>query len=188
MRHAMNEKDNQVSVGVIEAEADNPTREVGPVCGATIVPDMHSYDDLPDEVIDRAKMSILDSLGCAIGGSTLEPAGIILSFLTELKGKPESTLIPKGPKVPTIHAAYANSYLANLMDFDDTGRGHPGACIIPPALAVAERIGASGRELINAVTLAYEVHARIADAITPSTQRDKQVRGVATHETFGAIL
>lgn len=145
-----------------------------------------SYDDLSDEVVNKAKMAILDSLGCAIGGSTLEPAGIFLDFFTELEGKPEATLIPKGPKVPAINATYANAQLANLMDFDDTLRGHPGACLVPPALAVAERIGASGRELINAVTLAYEVQTRIAEAITASPQRDKQVRGVATHEIFAA--
>ena len=145
-----------------------------------------SYDDLPGEVINKAKMCILDSLGCVTGGSTLEPGEIVLDLLTEMQGKPESTIIPKGPKVPTIHAAYVNSSLANLVEFDDVGRGHAGSGTVPPALAVAEKVGASGRELIKAVVLAYEVNARIADAIKPSPQRDKQVRGMGTHLTFAA--
>ena len=59
-----------------------------------------SYDDLPDEVINKAKMCILDSLGCATGGSTLEPGKILLGLITEMQGKPESTIIPKGQRYP----------------------------------------------------------------------------------------
>lgn len=146
------------------------------------------FDDLPNDVIDKAKMCVLDSLGCALGGTTLEAGRILLNFVAEVGGKPESTLLPRGPKVPAVSAAYANSHLANLMDFDDTLKGHPGACIIPPALAVAEKLGSSGRELINAVVLGYEVGMRILNAIIPSHERlAKAPRGPGTRHIYGAV-
>ncbi len=146
------------------------------------------FDDLPDDVIDKAKMCVLDSLGCALGGTTLKAGRILSNLMAEVGGNPESTLLPRGPKVPAVSAAYANSHMANLMDFDDTLKGHPGACIIPPALALAEKLGSSGRELINAVVLGYEVGMRILNAVRPSNERmQKAPQGPGTRHIFGAV-
>ncbi len=54
------------------------------------------FDYLPHDVTEQAKLCILDALGCAIGGSTFEPGRIVLKLMTEIGGKPESTLIPSG--------------------------------------------------------------------------------------------
>jgi 2-methylcitrate dehydratase PrpD len=83
-----------------------------------------------------------------------------------------------------------NAQLTNTLDFDDTlvevGPGHPGATVIPAAMALAEREGASGKTLITAVILGYDAYSRIAVAGKPSFERSKQVRGMATWQVHGA--
>ena len=133
-----------------------------------------NYEDLPSSVIRAAKDLILDSWGCTIGGATLTPGRIVIELFEELGGVPEATVWATGKRLPCLHATYINAYLANLLDFDDTysgGAGHPGATVVPPALALAEKVHASGRELLNAVVLGYEVSIRIGVAIKPSPQR-----------------
>lgn len=149
------------------------------------------FEDIPKAVCEDAKDYILDSIGCMIGGSVLEPGKIIVDFFTGLGGYPESSILATGTKLPCIHAAYVNSYLANLLDLDDSSNtppGHPGATIICPGLALAEKIRASVRDFITAVVTAYEVWSRIALAISSSPERTAKVRGFGTHQIFGAAV
>ncbi len=149
------------------------------------------YQDIPGAVREKAKILILDSLGCSIGGSMLNPGKMILRFFESLGGTPESTVHATGKRIPCIHAAYVNSALANMIDMDDTlidkGIGHPGATVVLPGLAVAERVGADGKALINAVVLGYEVSVRILNALAPTPERRSQVWGMATFQIFGAL-
>ena len=147
-----------------------------------------TYDDLPSEIKEQARLYILDSIGCSIGGSVVAPGKIIINAFQGINGSPESTILPTGKKVPCIHASYVNSYLANILDFDDTftAVGHPGSSIIPSALAVAEMVETTGKELINAVVLGYESAIRIGLGIEPSPERFKKVWGMGSHHIFGA--
>jgi len=150
-----------------------------------------TFEDIPENVVEEAKDCILDSLGCAVGGATLQPGKVIIDFFTDLGGHPEASVLATGKKLPCIHTAYVNSYLANLLDFDDTSTrplAHPGATIIPPGLALAEKIGASGRDLITAIVIAYEAWGRIAQAIASSPERQAKVWGMSTHQIFGAAI
>ena len=148
------------------------------------------YEDIPDEVREKVKILIMDSLGCTIGGSMLNPGKMIINFFEDLGGKPEATVYATGERMPCMHTAYVNSTLCNMLDMDDTlidkGIGHPGATVVPPALAVAEKIGANGREIINAVLLGYDVSLRILNAMAPTPERRRQVWGLATFQIFGA--
>ena len=149
------------------------------------------YEDIAAEVREKVKILILDSLGCSIGGSMLKPGKMILHFFEGLDGTPESTVYATGKRIPCIHAAYVNSTLSNMLDMDDTlidkGIGHPGATVVPPALAVAEKTGAGGREVINAVLLGYDVSLRILNGLAPTPERRRQVWGLATFQIFGAV-
>ncbi len=78
------------------------------------------FEDISENVLEDAKDYILDSLGCVIGGAKLQPAKVIIGLFTELGGHPEASILATGKKLPCIHTAYVNSYLANLLDFDDT--------------------------------------------------------------------
>lgn len=147
------------------------------------------YDRVPREVTEAAKIYILDNVGCIIGGTQLGPSRIVIDLFREWGGADEAAVFGTDLRLPMPHAAYVKAYLANALDFDDTylRRGHPGSSIIPAALAVAQRVGATGSELIQAVILGYEVSLRIGGAIIPTPQRFKQVWGLSTWGIFGAI-
>ncbi len=145
------------------------------------------YQDLPKEAVTKAKTLILDSLGCALGGCKTEIATSILGAIADSHGG-EATLIGGDRKYPCRDAAFANATLINALDFDDDNWvGHPSATILPAAMAVAERVGASGRDLLTSFVLAFEVVTRIGWAIWPSKARYDKVWGVGTHQVFGAV-
>ena len=91
-------------------------------------------------------------------------------------------------------AAYQNGIQANALDYDDAfendgkGMGHPGSTIIPTAIAVGEKVCASGEEILSAIVAGYEVTNRIIQAIQPTPKRHKQVWGVAVHQSFGSAI
>src|SRR5688500_11964970 len=126
------------------------------------------YEALPPALVDMLKQCVLDTLGVAIGASTLAPeAAILAEYVNALGGKPEATLLGFGGKAPAPAAAFVNGSLGHMLDYDDMGEsGHPGIVTIPVALALAEKLGGvSGRELIAAVAAGMDVMTRIRRAI-----------------------
>jgi 2-methylcitrate dehydratase PrpD len=127
------------------------------------------FDDLPSDVREKAKDLILDSVGCALGATQTREGQETISLAKFLLGKPESTVIGGGVRVSQEKCALVNTQLANLLDFDDTwdvySPGHPGCVTIPPALAVGEAVHASGRDLLTAIVLGYEIDMRIGHAL-----------------------
>ena len=125
------------------------------------------YEDLPEPVVRMAKRLILDTFGNAIGGFASGGAKLALAAKRELGGTPESSVFVTGHKTSCTSAAFCNAILASALEADDTclTLGHHGQCSIMPAVAVGERVGASGRDLITAVALAYELGARVASAM-----------------------
>ena len=150
------------------------------------------FENYPDEVVEKAKTLILDSIGCALGGSKSAIGQSILPPFSQMGGSAEATLIGGNKKVPAVNAAFVNGTNANALDFDDTflsdAIGHPGSSTIPAALAVGEWRGASGKEIINAIITAYEVGNRIGLAIQPTKERLKNVWGFGTWQTFCAAI
>jgi 2-methylcitrate dehydratase PrpD len=126
------------------------------------------YDALPSALVDMLKQCVLDTLGVAIGASTLAPeAAVLAEYVNDLGGKPEATLLGFGGKAPAPWTAFVNGSLGHMLDYDDLGEsGHPSIVTIPVALAVAEKLGGvSGRELIAAVAAGTDVMTRISRAI-----------------------
>ena len=127
------------------------------------------FGDFPAQVIVKAKELILDSVGCALGATQTQTGKTYVKLAAALGGPAEATVIGGRAKVSHPRAAFVNSHLANLLDFDDTHDvyppGHPGCLIIPSALAVAEVVGASGKELLTSVVLGYEVTLRLGRAL-----------------------
>ena len=148
------------------------------------------YEDIPPEVIKKAKRCILDSLGCAIGGYDTWIGKTIISSVKEFTGPPHSTIMGDGSKVAPHQAAFANTALANMLDFDDTseGIGHPGNTAIPASLAVGEFVKASGRDFLLAVVLAYEVSTRIGYGIKPTPAKGKFIFIAPCWEVFNAAV
>ncbi|MBW2059557.1 MAG: MmgE/PrpD family protein [Deltaproteobacteria bacterium] len=149
-----------------------------------------SFEDYPARVVEKAKLFVLDSIGCMFGGCQTGLGRAIMTPVKNMGGSEEATIVGGGLKVPTIQAAFVNGTTANALDYDDTlfGIGHPGASIIPAALAMGEWKKASGKEVINAILIGYDVADRIGKAIQPSYERLQKVWGVGTWQTFGAVV
>ena len=122
-----------------------------------------SYDSLPPGVAHDTKRIILDALGCALGGYSMAESRVTIDVVQASGGEPESTVVGSGRKLPAPWAAYANAKLGNLMDMDDVfyNIGHQSPVVMFPALAVAERVGATGKELIAACAVGFDVASRV---------------------------
>ena len=122
------------------------------------------FEDLPPEVVEKAKLHCLDALGIALASSRLDFGRAIHAAVQAWGGTPESTLIGFGGKVPAPSAALLNGSLIHGLDYDDTHLGaiiHVSTVVVPAALAVAEAVHASGRDLITALVAGNEVDIRI---------------------------
>lgn len=129
------------------------------------------YEDLPQEVVEATKRSILDTLGVMLAATTTgDGCQQVVEVVREFGGTPESTVLGFGDRVPCYLAALANGAFCHPLDYDDThdtAACHPTAETLPAALAVAERIGgASGRDLIATVALCNDLVSRLGLALT----------------------
>lgn len=118
---------------------------------------------LPEAALRQSYRLLLDTLGVAIGAVELPPARSLLAEIQSWGGTPEAAILASDHRTSAVQAAYANAYLANVLDADETllNHAHIATAIVAGALAVAERIGASGRDLLDAIAVGYEVAARI---------------------------
>lgn len=148
-----------------------------------------NFDDLPEEVVRRAKVSLVDLMGVMLAGSDMPFPKAARDYLVSLAGKPQATMIrTDGGKFPAPTAALANGICSHALDMDDGhryGALHPGTAVIPAALASAEAIGADGKRLIAAVVAGFEVIIRVARAINPS-HLTRGFHTTGTAGTFGA--
>ncbi|KON29656.1 hypothetical protein AC482_05940 [miscellaneous Crenarchaeota group-15 archaeon DG-45] len=145
------------------------------------------FEDLPSEVVDKAKECLLDWTGSALAGSRLRPSVIVAGLVEALGGAPESTVVNSVRKTSCVNAALANGVMSHILELDDVHRAsilHPAAPIIPAALALAEREGADGRALIAAVVAGYEAGIRLGEAAGISHYRFWHSTG--TCGAFGA--
>ena len=128
-----------------------------------------TFDDLPDKVIHEVKRNLLDTIGCALGGLATDIGFEALTFARMLGGRPESTILGTGEKTSCILASYANSRMANALDADETFPipTHFANATMGAGLAIGERNGTSGRELITAYAVGYELASRIGIGMRP---------------------
>src|SRR5919199_1034090 len=125
------------------------------------------YEDLPPEAVHEAKRRLLDTLGCAMGAFASEPATIARTLAQTVSSTFPATVIGTGHCSSPEMAAFANGVLFRYLDYNDTylskEPAHP-SDNLAAVLAVAEPQSASGRDIITATVLAYEVQCRLCDA------------------------
>jgi len=131
-----------------------------------------SYEQLPSGAIAQAKKSILDYLGTAVYGSSTQLGRIIIEFTREQGGNPQARVIGTNIRTASTHAAFANGASGHAEDFDDLGGvgGHPATVLTPTVLALAEEFNLSGREVLTAWVVGYEVGTRLSTNL--HTERD----------------
>ena len=148
-----------------------------------------SYKDIPREVVAHIKLCLVDSLGCALFGSTLPWGKMITSFAKEM-GKGKGALIwGDGAEVPSTSAPLANGTLIHSFEMDDLHRVgviHPGAEAIPAADALVRGGGeVDGKRFLTALVAGYEVGCRVA-MTGGASQLRRGFHPSATSGTFAA--
>lgn len=143
------------------------------------------FEDIPQEAIHLCKRLFMDCIGAALA-AVVEPIGKIMNeFTQEVGGTSEARLIGTGLITSLPNAAYANGTLAHAISFDDTAPSHPSVTIIPVLLALGEKYHLSGKELLAAQTLGYEVFQKFNSV----TKEAWEIRQRGWHPTgfFGAV-
>lgn len=126
---------------------------------------------LPDGARHHAKRCVIDWFAATVPGGVLAPATLLAAALAEDLDRSRATLVPGGRKATARTAALINGAASHTVEFDDIyreGLYHPGAPVIPAALAIAEAEGASGERFLRGVIAGYEVSNRIAAAVNPA--------------------
>ncbi len=124
--------------------------------------------ELPAEVVVRTKLHVLDTLAAIVSGSRLKAGELAARYVDSLGGKAQATVIGTGIVTTTVNAAFANAMAAHADETDDTnpiGPVHLGCSALPAALATGELAGRTGRDLLRAVTLGYDIGARVVSAL-----------------------
>jgi len=156
------------------------------------------YADLPPEVLELSKKSILDGFGLALAGSVSEHRHAVLAYLEALGSNGQASVIGTGLKSAPRFTAFANGVWIHADDFDDTQLAvakdrvyglltHPTVPVLPPAFALCELGRRSGKDLLLAYNVAVEVECKIAEAIAPRHYGDG-FHSTGTSGSFGSAV
>ncbi|NLT95173.1 MAG: MmgE/PrpD family protein [Clostridia bacterium] len=146
-----------------------------------------NFNDFSPEIILKAKMCLLDWLGCAIAGANHENCKSLIEIALQNGGREEATIIGIGKKVPVLWATFANGAISHAVEMDDGHKWsilHPGVTVIPSALSLSEALDCSGKELLTAIIVGYDIAIRVGEAVGSSHY--KIWHTTATCGTFGA--
>jgi len=136
---------------------------------------------LPGAVVEKAKNHLLDTLAAIVSGSQLAPGRMGIEYARAEGGKPEALVIGSDLLTTATLAAFANGISAHADESDDSNdRLHPGCAVVPAAWAIAERERKSGKALLNAVVLGYDISGRFHHALA--------TKSTTFSGTFGAAV
>jgi 2-methylcitrate dehydratase len=126
------------------------------------------YENLPEDIVRLAKRNVLDTFGCVFGGYAARPSQIAIKLASDVNARQGATILCSGIKTSPDLAVFANGVMIRYLDFNDAfvslthGAGHP-SDTIAALLAAAELMGRTGRDLITATVLSYEIFCKLAD-------------------------
>ena len=123
-----------------------------------------------DAVDHEAHRTFYNWLGCAVGAAQHEAADAALSAVQMLQPAPQATVLGRGEQVDMASAALVNGITSHTFDFDDTHLKtiiHPAGPVASAVLALAEHLGSSGREVLDALVLGIDVACRIGNVMYP---------------------
>ena len=133
-----------------------------------------TFEDLPPHVVHQTKRLMLDTLGCAIGGYGSEASRIIQEVIKESSNAGESTVFGSGLKTSCLNATLANGAMVRYLDYNDTAfilegetyrTGYHPSEVIPPILALSERKHLSGKGVITAINLGYDLSIAFLEGV-----------------------
>ncbi len=145
------------------------------------------YEDLPPDLVDKAKIYVLDNLAAGFVGTAQPWARIVAGLATDLGGREEASAFNQHQKVDVSRAAWINGTMIGAFEIEHIGHvSHPSGTVFPAALALAERDHRDGRALVVAMMVGYEVVCRIGRAQTPAVERERGFHNPAANGVFGA--
>lgn len=128
------------------------------------------YAGIPEAVRREAARSLLNWVGCAVGGSRHETVERALRALSAFSGPPQATVLGRGERLDIMQAALMNGITSHTFDFDDTHLKtviHPSGPVASALLALAEHRPVSGADFLHAFILGVEVECRIGNSVYP---------------------
>ena len=127
--------------------------------------------DIPNEVAEKGKHHLLDTLGAMVSGAKLLPGKLVIDYVRGQGGTAEASVPGSDVVTSAVNAALAGGITAHADETDDShpdSFSHPGCGVVPAAMAMAEREGRSGADLLRAIVFGYDLAARSTMAIGPT--------------------
>ena len=146
---------------------------------------------LPPEVARHTADRILDTLAAIVSGARLKPGELAVRFVRQQGGTPEAAVCASSLRTSAVNAALANGMFAHADetdDFEPITKAHPGCAVVPAALAVAERDGRSGAELLRGVAVGYDACCRFLLALGADAVRGAHRSAEGMSSTMGAAV
>jgi 2-methylcitrate dehydratase PrpD len=149
------------------------------------------FEEIPPQAIDYAAMLISSTIASAAMGSGLESSQIVRGFERQRGGAPEATVwFHHGPVIPVGDAARVNALMSDAAASDDSDLRnitHPGTTLAAAAVAMAEKAGATGKDVLRAIALGYEAAGRLNGAVVPGLIWEKGFHGCMITIFGGAV-
>ena len=145
-------------------------------------------DDLPDPVRKEARRTLLNWVGCAVGGSRHETVDVAIAALAPFSGPAQASVLGRRERLDILHASLMNGISSHVFDFDDTHLKtviHPAGPVVSALLALAEHRPMSGRDFLTAMVVGIEAECRIGNAVYPA-HYDRGWHITGTAGVFGA--
>lgn len=148
-----------------------------------------SFKDLPEEVVDKVKYLLLDFVGLAMRGALSESSSPVINLVSGLGKDGHSAVIGTNLLVKTEYSCLANGCFAHSLELDDVANEaslHPAVVVFPAAIAAGEMVEATGKEIITAVVVGYEIMVRLGRALNPTEHYRHGFHPTGTCGTFAA--
>jgi 2-methylcitrate dehydratase PrpD len=157
------------------------TRELASFVAAT------GFADLPADLVEQAKIFVLDNLAVGLIGSVQPWSEMIASTVHELGGSEQASVFNRGWRTDVSRATLVNGVMLGAFEAEHVGHAaHPSASVFPAALAIAESSHADGRAFLAAMLLGYEVVCRVGAAQTRATEDERGFHNPGVNGVFGA--
>lgn len=149
------------------------------------------FEDLPADVVHQCKRRVIDSLACAMGAYEEDPCRIARSIARRAVGDPPARVLGTLDKTTPEHAAFANGTMIRCEDYNDAyfsrSAGHP-SDFLGGILAMGEVVNANGKDMVTAITLAYEAYCNFSDILLREQGWDYPMHTVVATAVAGGKL
>lgn len=149
------------------------------------------YEDLPEGLVEKLKVLLLDTLGCAIGGAFSEEANRAAAGLLHPIETGSCGVWLRKCNTNVLNAITINGVMTHSLELDDLhkeAKVHPGTVIVPTILTLADVLEFSGKDLLLAMAVGYETMIRVAKGVGTASHRRRGWHATSTCGAFGAAV